>query len=88
MKNIKQRYLEWQALINLLEDRAVSGSGPGCMNQYRGEHYHRLPKLNTIKPFDQNGYLALAAECGIVGLICFIWILFAFFKNTIGVLRL
>lgn len=71
---LKQRYVEWQAEINLLERRAITGTGAGCINDYRSSFYYRLPKLNTLKPFDQNGYLATCAETGMLGLVCFCWI--------------
>lgn len=71
--NCRQRYIEWQAFTNVLESRAVTGTGAGCINEYRSEFYYRLPKLNTIEPFDQNGWLSTAAEVGIFGLICFCW---------------
>jgi hypothetical protein len=72
--NLKQRYIEWQAEINLLEERTITGTGAGCINDYRSNFYYRLPKLNTLKAFDQNGWLATGAETGIVGLMCFCWI--------------
>ncbi len=73
--NLRQRYIEWQAEINLLENRGITGTGAGCVNDYRSNFYYRLPKLNTLKAFDQNGFLAVAAETGLLGLACFIWIL-------------
>lgn len=69
--DLRQRYIEWQAQINLLKDRAVTGSGIGCLNDYRSEYYGLLPKHNTIQAFDQNGWLAAASETGILGLACF-----------------
>jgi O-antigen ligase len=72
--NLKQRYVEWQAEINLLEERALAGTGAGCVNDYRSKYYFRLPKLNTLRAFDQNGWLATGAETGILGLVCFCWI--------------
>ncbi|MHC4332678.1 MAG: O-antigen ligase family protein [Planctomycetota bacterium] len=72
--NLRQRYIEWQAETNLLQQRTVTGTGPGCVNTYRSSFYYRLPKLNTIKAFEQNGYLTTAAETGILGLVCFCWI--------------
>jgi hypothetical protein len=72
--NVRQRYIEWQAEINLLEDRSMTGTAAGCINDYRGNFYYRLPKLNTLQPFDQNGWLATGAETGIMGLVCFCWI--------------
>ena len=74
-KNLKQRYIEWQAEINLLEKRGIIGTGPGCINDYRSNFYYRLPKLNTLKAFDQNGFLAIGAETGLLSLAAFFWIL-------------
>lgn len=72
--NLRQRYIEWQAEINLLELRAATGAGAGSINDYRSEFYLRLPKLNTLPPFDLNGWLSVGAETGVVGLLCFCWI--------------
>lgn len=73
--NLRQRYIEWQAEINLLEKRSITAAGAGCVNDYRSKFYYRLPKLNTLKAFDQNGFTAVAAETGLLGLACFIWII-------------
>lgn len=72
-QHLRQRYIEWQALTNLLEARPTVGTGAGCINEHRSEFYYRLPKLNTIGPFDQNGWLATAAEMGVLGLACLVW---------------
>lgn len=72
--DVRQRYIEWQAQINLLEDRAMIGAGGGAINDYRSTYYHRLPKRNTLAAFDQNGWLATAAETGILGLAAFCWV--------------
>ena len=73
--NLKQRYIEWQAELNLLENYTATGTGAGCINEYRSKFYHRLPKTNAIKPFDQNGWLTTAAETGVLGLVCFCWLM-------------
>jgi len=73
--NLRQRYIEWQAQINLMEKRGITGTGAGCINDYRSNFYYRLPKLNTLKAFDQNSFTAIAAETGLLGLATFIWIL-------------
>jgi hypothetical protein len=78
--NLRQRYIEWQAEINLLEKRGITGTGAGCVNDYRSHFYYRLPKLNTLKAFDQNGFLAVGAETGLAGLVSFIWILLHYGK--------
>ncbi len=80
--NLKQRYIEWQAEINLLENRTITGTAAGCINKYRSNFYYRLPKLNTLKPFDQNGWLAVGAETGIFGLVCFCWVVLHYGKTT------
>jgi hypothetical protein len=82
--NLRQRYIEWQAQTNLLRERTVTGTGAGCINTYRSSFYYRLPKLNTLKAFEQNGYLATAAETGILGLVCFGWIVFHYGKRTLS----
>jgi hypothetical protein len=78
--NLRQRYIEWQAEINLLEQRAIAGAGAGSINDYRSAFYLRLPKLNTLQPFDLNGWLSVGAETGIVGLMCFCWIVVHHFR--------
>lgn len=77
--NLKQRYIEWQAEMNLLEERTIAGTGAGSINEFRSNYYYRLPKLNTLKAFDQNGWLATAAEAGILGLVTFCWIIVYYF---------
>ena len=83
-KNLRQRYIEWQAELNMLEKYGVTGSGAGSINDYRSNYYYRLPKLNTLQPFDQNGWLTVPAEIGIMGLICFVWILYEHGKYLFG----
>ncbi len=78
--NLKQRYIEWQAEMNLLEERTIAGTGAGSINEFRSNYYYRLPKLNTLKAFDQNGWLAVAAEIGILGLVTFCWIIVYYFR--------
>jgi hypothetical protein len=85
--NLRQRYLEWQAQVNLLAERTVTGTGAGSINDYRSEYYRRLPKLNTLAAFDQNGWLACGAEMGILGLICFVWMIRVYSRTAIDSLR-
>jgi O-antigen ligase len=72
--DVRQRYLEWQALVNLLAERPIVATGIGCLNDHRSEYYLRLPKRNTIAAFDQNGWLATAAETGLLGLAGLCWL--------------
>ncbi len=82
--NLRQRYIEWQAYINLLGERTATGTGAGSINDYRSEYYYRLPKLNTLDAFDQNGWLACGAETGILGLTCFVWTILAHLRKAVG----
>ncbi len=63
-----------------MEERTVTGTAAGCINVFRSNYYYRLPKLNTLKAFDQNGWLVTGAETGIVGLVCFGWIIVYYFR--------
>jgi hypothetical protein len=85
--NLKQRYIEWQAEVSLLEERSITGTGAGCINEYRSSYYYRLPKLNTLGLFDQNGWLATAAETGLLGLVCFCWIVAHYVRLAFFVLK-
>ena len=85
-KNLRQRYIEWQAEINLLQERGVTGTGAGCVNDYRSFFYYRLPKLNTLKAFDQNGWLATTAETGFLGLAAFCYIIVYYGRMAIRLL--
>lgn len=76
--NIRQRYIEWQAELNMLEKRAGAGTAAGAINEYRSEFYYRLVKLNTLKAFDLNGWLACGAEIGVVGLMCLGWVFYSY----------
>ncbi len=78
--DLRQRYIEWQAQINLLGERTIPGTGAGSVNDYRSKYYNRLPKLNTLEAFDQNGWLACGAEMGVWGLVCFTWAVISYFR--------
>ncbi len=82
--HLRQRYIEWQAQVNLLAERTVAGTGAGCINDYRSEYYRRLPKLNTLAAFDQNGWLACGAEMGLLGLVCFAWMILVHFRTAVA----
>lgn len=85
--NVRQRYIEWQAELNLLAERTATGAGAGCINDYRSTYYDRLPKVNTLAAFDQNGWLACGAETGVLGLVCFGWAALAYFRRAMAPLR-
>lgn len=80
--NLRQGYIEWQTFMNVSEKMGAIGCGAGCINDVRSSFYYKLPKLNTVNVFNQNGWLCILAETGIVGLICWVWIFVRYFKKA------
>lgn len=76
--HINQRFLEWQAALNILTDKPFLGVGIGNYQREIGYYYRFLPKLNTMEPDSQNGYLIIAFTMGLAGLGAFLWIIFHF----------
>lgn len=76
--HIRQRLLEWQSALNIFEKYPLLGVGPGNYQKYIGYHFYTLPKLNTLEPDTENGYLVIASTTGFLGLSVFVWILIYF----------
>jgi hypothetical protein len=72
---VRQRFLESQAALNILEEYPLIGIGPGNYQRFIGHHYRTVPRINTLEPSMQNGYLVLASTTGILGFSCFVWML-------------
>lgn len=75
-KNIKNRYLEMQAALNLISENTLLGIGLGNYQNQIGTYFKELPKVNTAEPNQNNTYLIVASTTGILGLTFFIWIIF------------
>jgi O-antigen ligase len=73
-RNIKSRYLEMQASLNLLAENTALGMGLGNYQNNIGKYYNGFPKVNTAQPNEDNGYLVIASTSGILGLAAFLWI--------------
>ena len=56
------------------------GVGLGGYQEAVVEHYDGLPKLNTLEPSTQSGFLVLAVSTGVLGLSVFFWILLHLFS--------
>jgi O-antigen ligase len=76
-KNIKSRYLEMQASLNLLAENTSLGMGLGNFQNNIGKYYSGFPKVNTAQPNEDNCYLIIASTSGILGLAAFLWIFLA-----------
>lgn len=73
--DLKQYFLECQAYINILSDYFGFSSGAGCINDVRSKYYLLMPKLNTLDSYNQNGWLCVAGETGLLSLLSFSWII-------------
>ncbi len=77
--HVRQRFLEWQAALNVLGRYPLVGVGPGRYQEKISYHFYTLPKLNTLEPDTQNGFLVLSSTSGFLGLSAFVWILLHLF---------
>ena len=67
----KQRYIEWLAALNVLEDSPALGVGAGNYQLRVGEFYYgTLPNLDSIEPDSYSAFLVTAASTGFLGLTC------------------
>jgi hypothetical protein len=73
-QHIKQRYIEWQAALNMVAVKPVIGFGAGIYQMFIGNHYGVLPKVNTMEPNSENLYLLVASTMGVLGLAMLLWI--------------
>ena len=75
----KQRYIEWLAAINMLEDAPALGVGAGNYQLRIGEFYYgTLPNLDSIEPDSYSVFLVTAASTGFLGLTCLVAIFLHF----------
>lgn len=73
--SVEARLLIWQESFKLLKTKFLIGIGPGTFDSYF------LPYPEWQVPQPHNLYLAFALQTGLLGLVGFIWLLFAFFKD-------
>jgi hypothetical protein len=74
-KQIKNRYVEMQAALNMISANTLLGVGLGNYQNNIGVSFNDLPKINTAEPNQNNTYLIIASTMGIFGLAVLIWIL-------------
>lgn len=86
-ENIKQRYLEWYATLNMVSEQPVIGFGAGQYQDFVGSKYGTLIKVNTMEPNCDNSYLVTASTLGILGLSALLWILFYHFMNALKMIK-
>jgi O-antigen ligase len=78
----------WRAAVRMIKDKPLFGHGLSTFMSIfprYGKDYYYLKE--GIIPYAHNAYLQMAAESGIVGLASFLWLIAAFFINTIRSLK-
>ncbi len=80
--HIKNRYLEMQAAINMLKENILFGVGLGNYQNHIGTYYNELPKVNTMEPKQNNGYLIIAATTGLFGIAALLFIFLSALRNV------
>ena len=93
--SIKRRIATWKFTILLIKDHPLLGSGIGTFKynslRYQAKFFDQGDN-RTIYPYGvadktHNEFLQLAAELGIIGLIIFIWLIFAYFNYGLKILK-
>ncbi len=68
------RYYMWQAGFDMIRDKPVFGQGPGrILEAYPTYRWPEAP--NALTPHMHNNVVQIAAERGVIGLGCWIWLL-------------
>jgi putative inorganic carbon (hco3(-)) transporter len=70
----------WESAVFLIKKNPVFGSG---LNTYT----LMLRRFSLPYWYAHNSYLQIAAECGFIGLACFLWMLFVLVKNGMGAVK-
>ena len=93
--NIRRRIATWKFTINLIKDHPLLGSGIGTFKYnslaYQAKFFDQGDN-RALYPYGfadraHNEYLQLWAELGIIGLIIFIWLIFAYFNYGLKILK-
>ena len=92
----QQRFLIWLSTIQMIKEHPVLGSGIGTFRIHYPASQGKILSLEENKKYiplasktinTHNDYLHLWAETGIIGLACFLWIVFLFYKKSFKYLK-
>lgn len=81
--SFQSRLMIWKSALLILKDHAFWGIGLGRFQEVYLSYQDKfpIPYLEWAVPQPHNIFLAFWLQCGILGLIGFIWILVKFFKQ-------
>lgn len=81
---MRPRYTEWQAAINMWQEHPLIGVGAGNYQLNIGSHYGYIPRPNTnvTEPDSHNLYLVLLSSTGLLGALAFAGMLIFFSQRA------
>jgi len=92
----QQRFLIWLSTIQIIKEHPLLGSGIGTFRIHYPGSQGKVLSLEKNKKYipvanksinAHNDYLHLWAETGIIGLLCFFWLIFLFYKKSFKYLK-
>jgi putative inorganic carbon (HCO3(-)) transporter len=80
--SFESRIMIWKSSAAILKDRPFLGIGPGNFQDFYLDYQKKFPPyLEWAVPQPHNLFLAFYLQCGLLGLIGFLWLIFLFFKK-------
>lgn len=92
----QQRFLIWLSTIQMIKEHPFLGSGIGTFRIHYPASQGKVLSLEKNKKYipeanksinAHNDYLHLWAETGIIGLVCFFWLIFLFYRKSFEYLK-
>ncbi len=92
----QQRFLIWLSTIQIIKEHPLLGSGIGTFRIHYPASQGKVLSLEKNKKYipvanksinAHNDYLHLWAETGVIGLACFFWLIFLFYKKSFKYLK-
>ena len=82
--SFESRIMIWKSSAAILKDHLFWGIGPGNFQNFYLDYQKKFPPyLEWAVPQPHNLFLAFYLQCGLLGLIGFLWLIFLFFKISI-----
>ena len=80
--SFESRIIIWKSSAAILKDHPFWGIGPGNFQNFYLDYQKKFPPyLEWAVPQPHNLLLAFYLQCGLLGLIGFLWLIFLFFKK-------
>ena len=80
--SFESRIIIWKSSAAILKDHPFWGIGPGNFQNFYLDYQKKFPPyLEWAVPQPHNLFLAFYLQCGLLGLIGFLWLIILFFKK-------